>query len=62
MSDDINTNVAIIEKTAGWVFDRDWFPLARQGLAEANSIGQLGGPGIYDIGLEFPLPQIGALS
>ena len=58
MDEDINTNVAIIEKTAGWVFDRDWFPLTKQGLAEANSTGQLGGPGIYDIGLEFPLPQI----
>jgi len=58
MSDYGNTNVAIIEKTAGWVFDRDWFPLTKQGLAETDSTGQLDGPGIYDIGLEVPLPQI----
>ena len=58
MDEDINTNVAIIEKTAGWVLDRDWFPLTRQGLSEMDSTGQLGGPGIYDIGLEFSFSQI----
>ena len=57
MSEDINNNVAIIEEATGWVFD-DWFPLTRQGLSEADSAGRLSGPGIYDIGLEVPLPQI----
>ena len=57
MSEDINNNVAIIEETAGWEFD-DWFPLTKQGLTEADSAGGLSGPGIYDIGLGVPLPQI----
>ena len=57
MSEDNNNNVAIIEEATGWVFD-DWFPLTRRGLAEADSAGRLSGPGIYDIGLEVPLPQI----
>jgi hypothetical protein len=58
MHKDINTNVAIIEEAAGWVFDQDWIPVTTQGLAKADSTGQLAGPGIYDIGLEVPLPQI----
>ena len=57
MSGDINNNVAIIEEVTGWEFD-DWIPLTKQGLAEADSDGRLRGPGIYDIGLEVPLPQI----
>ena len=57
MSEDINNNVAIIEETAGWEFG-DWFPLTRHGLTEADRAGLISGPGIYDIGLGVPLPQI----
>ena len=58
MDDVVRSKLAIIEEAAGWNFVQDWFSLSKEGLARANSGGDLDHPGIYDIGLATPIPQI----
>ena len=58
MNEAVSAKLAIIEEAAGWQFIQDWFPLTKQGLSTANVSGDLDQPGIYDVGLAAPIPQI----
>ena len=58
MNEAVRSKLAIIDEAAGWRFVQDWFPLTKEGLVEANNFGDLDHPGIYEIGMPNPIPQI----